>query len=135
MRYGVFATRPIARKYTADITVIDRYGAEDYRQVNQKGKEPITRAFDGISEELMNGPVRYFGNFVNVFKEILTDRYDHFIKNGMLTHGTTNSDPEELERLYSAMLFSRFRQMFNSLEVPGADRRAGSDAKFIFRKV
>ncbi len=45
--------------------------------------------------------------------EILLSRYDLFVRNGILTHITTNLSASELELLYGSRVRSRLREMFN----------------------
>jgi hypothetical protein len=134
-RYSFQSTRSVVGEYRdklrlkEPVTLIRELGLKDFRKLNDGTKEPRSRCFDGIGEELMNGPIRDYGNTLNVFMEILADRYDMFIDHGMLTHGSTNCDAGELEEFYSLRMLSRFRQMFNSFELKGRDRRP--DGKII----
>ena len=57
--------------------------------------------------------MKYYGNDANIMAEILLSRYDLFIRQGMLTHATTNLSASELEAIYGNRLRSRMREMFN----------------------
>jgi len=66
--------------------------------------------FDDLGAE---HPIKYYGNECNVMAEILLSRYDLFVRNGILTHITTNLSASELELLYGSRVRSRLREMFN----------------------
>lgn len=62
----------------------------------------------------------YFGKDCNVMGDILTSRYDLFVRTShpersreVKTHATTNLNAQELEERYSNSVRSRRRQMFN----------------------
>ena len=73
----------------------------------------------------MEQNARLYGNECNVLAEILLDRYDWFVTNGMRTHLTRNLNAPELETLYGDRLRSRLREMCNVLTFPAnaPDRR------------
>ena len=65
----------------------------------------------------------YYGNTVNVMQEILLDRYEHFVRNGLQTHLTTNLDLSEIDSVYGTRVASRMHEMFNFVML-GGDKNA-----------
>ena len=93
--------REVARQFLQDgYPVIDRYGVKSYRSKHLgygpvlQYDQPITYCFDDIGTE---SDARRYGNDCNVMAEVLLDRYDQFIRRGMITHLTTNLNAETLE--------------------------------------
>ena len=129
-RFRLVATRDIARSFLREgYPVLEKYGANSfgkkstgYRPVLQYD-QPITYCFDDLGVEQN---AKLYGNDCNVMAEILLDRYDQFVRHGMLTHMTTNLNAEELEQLYGDRVRSRLREMFNLVCFPpeAKDRRA-----------
>lgn len=64
-------------------------------------------------------PVRYFGAKINVMAEVLLSRYDLYRAKGIVTHGTTNLNADELEARYGNRVRSRLREMFNIISYDG----------------
>jgi len=64
--------------------------------------------------------VNYFGNQANIIAEILYRRYD---LNSYKTYVTTNLNGEVLKEHYGNRIFSRMKEMFNDILLPGEDRR------------
>ena len=128
-RFRLVATRDIARSFLREgYPVLEKYGANSfgkkstgYRPVLQYD-QPITYCFDDLGVEQN---AKLYGNDCNVMAEILLDRYDQFMRYGMLTHMTTNLNAEELEQLYGDRVRSRLREMFNLVCFPpeAKDRR------------
>ncbi len=123
------SAREIVRQFLQDgYPVIDRYGAKSYRSKHHgygpmlQYDQPITYCFDDLGLE---SDAKRYGNDCNVMAEILLDRYDQFIRHGMITHLTTNLNAEELERLYGDRVRSRLREMCNLVCFPAEakDRR------------
>lgn len=78
-------------------------------------------AFDDLGQE---EPVyKLFGNNIHVTEEILTQRYNNFIKSGLLTFVTSNYPRAAMLEKYGARMDSRFKEMFNVVELKGVDRR------------
>ena len=109
-------------------SVLESYGAKSYR-VKHSGygptlqyDQPFVYCFDDLGVEQN---AKSYGNGCNVMAEILLDRYDQFLRHGMITHLTTNLNAEEIERLYGDRVRSRLREMFNLIYFPpeAADRR------------
>ena len=128
-RFRLIATRDVARRFLCqDSSVIDRYGASSYRTKHLgygpqlQYDQPLTYCFDDLGIE---PTTKHYGNGCNVMAEILLDRYDQFVRHGMITHLTTNLNAEDLERLYGDRVRSRLREMCNLIRFPAeaADRR------------
>jgi len=64
--------------------------------------------------------VNYFGNQANIIAEILYRRYD---LNNYKTYVTTNLNGEVLKEHYGNRIFSRMKELFNDIILPGEDRR------------
>ena len=98
------------------------YSNRSYKEYPEHGYIPVTYCFDdlGIEQNL-----KFYGNECNVMAEILLSRYDRFIKDGMLTHITTNLSATEIEEMYGNRVRSRMRQMFNlvSFDKDALDKR------------
>ncbi len=128
-RFQMVATRDIARKFIREgHAVLERYGAQSFRKKHLgygpmvQYDQPLTYCFDDLGVEQS---AKHFGNNCNVMAEIILDRYDQFIRYGMLTHMTTNLNAQELEKLYGERVRSRLREMFNLISFPAKapDRR------------
>lgn len=89
---------------------------EDGYQVIQKYSwDRKVYCFDDLGVEQN---MKYFGNECNTIAEILLNRYDLMIKQGILTHATTNLNASDLESIYGNRLRSRMREMFNLISFP-----------------
>lgn len=82
---------------------------------------PAKICFDELGRELI--PANNYGNKRNVMQHILMFRYNAWQDSGLLTHGTTNATPRELENLYGAHIADRIREMFNWVVIHGDSRR------------
>jgi DNA replication protein DnaC len=74
----------------------------------------ITIAFDDFGLEIENGSSKNFGNEVNVMADILYERYEKRI----VTHMTTNLNPQTIEDYYGKRIRSRMLEMFNLISFP-----------------
>lgn len=128
-RFRVVATRDVARQFLQEgYSVIDRYGAKSYRSKHHgygpilQYDQPVTYCFDDLGTE---SDAKRYGNDCNVMAEVLLDRYDQFIRRGMITHLTTNLNAETLEDIYGNRVRSRLREMCNLICFPpeAKDRR------------
>ena len=128
-RFRIVAAREIARQFLQDgYPVIDRYGAKSYRSKHLgygpvlQYDQPLTYCFDDLGTE---SDAKRYGNDCNVMAEVLLDRYDQFIRRGMITHLTTNLNAETLEDIYGNRVRSRLREMCNLICFPpeAKDRR------------
>lgn len=81
----------------------------------------ITYCFDDFGAEETS---KFYGNDINVMKELLQDRYMEFDDAGMMTHITSNiKDGELIEKKYGERVRDRIRQMFNVVELLGKSHR------------
>jgi hypothetical protein len=128
-RFRLIATRDVARSFLKEgYPVLEKYGAHSFAKkatgygTQFQYDQPVTYCFDDLGIEQN---AKLYGNDCNVMAEILLDRYDQFVRYGMLTHMTTNLNAEELERLYGDRVRSRLREMFNLISFPpeAKDRR------------
>jgi len=55
----------------------------------------------------------FFGNNVNVMREIILSRYDLFIAKGTITHFTSNLTANGIMEMYGSEVRSRIREMCN----------------------
>ena len=128
-RFRVVAARDVVRQFLQEgYSVIDRYGAKSYRSKHLgygpvlQYDQPVTYCFDDLGTE---SDAKRYGNDCNVMAEVLLDRYDQFIRRGMITHLTTNLNAETLEDIYGSRVRSRLREMCNLICFPpeAKDRR------------
>jgi DNA replication protein DnaC len=56
---------------------------------------------------------KFFGNNVNVMREIILSRYDLFITKGIITHFTSNLSANGIMEMYGNEVRSRIREMCN----------------------
>jgi len=128
-RFQLVATRDIVRKFLNDGSpVLEKYGAQSFQKKHLgygpvvQYDQPITYCFDDLGIE---PDTKIYGNSCNVMAEILLDRYDQFIRHGMLTHLTTNLNADALEQRYGDRVRSRLREMYNLVCFPAEapDRR------------
>jgi len=84
---------------------------------NYMGANPVERGFDELGRE--PNPAKNYGNELNVMQYILQIRYDLRV----LTHITTNLQPESLTKLYGSHIADRAFEMFNFIEMNGKTRR------------
>jgi DNA replication protein DnaC len=55
--------------------------------------------------------------------EILTDRYDMFIRHKMKTHITTNLTFQQIKESYGGRFYDRMKEMFNVISLTGKSLR------------
>ncbi|MFT4741075.1 MAG: DNA replication protein DnaC, partial [Marivirga sp.] len=71
----------------------------------------------------LESTIKHFGNETNTIAEILLNRYSLFTSRAMITHATTNLNPDELEKIYGNRVRSRMRAMFNLIAFKSSDKR------------
>lgn len=99
-KYVIKSTREIATEFHEDgFQVIGKYG---------KGRKIYCLDDLGVEQSM-----KYYGNECNTIGEIILQRYDLQMYEGVITHATTNLNANELEALYGNRVRSRFRSMFN----------------------
>lgn len=90
-----------------------------YTQDRSKSRDLV---IDDLGQE--ESSVKHFGNEKNPLEYIMTDRHKMWYDMGIKTHITTNLvQGEEVERLYGPRMRSRFREMFNVIDMTGEDKR------------
>jgi len=92
--------------------VIQKYSRGDLYSFSGK-----SICFDDLGAE---NNFKYYGNECNVMAEILLSRYDVFVSHRIKTHLTTNLSATEIDRMYSARIRSRMREMMNLLAIPAS---------------
>jgi DNA replication protein DnaC len=88
---------------------------EGYQVIQKYSWTPKIYCFDDLGVEQN---MKYYGNDCNTIAEILLNRYDLMIRQGYVTHATTNLSASDLEGLYGNRLRSRMREMFNLIAFP-----------------
>lgn len=77
--------------------------------------------FDDIGEE--DKVAKFYKDETNIFSGIITDRYNAWKRNGLLTFGTTNLNGTMLYERYGERTFERICEMFNIFKLTGDSRR------------
>lgn len=113
-------------------TIPDKFARHGYEGINLYtenshlnnfgvyASKPINLCVDDLGTEKES--VKYFGSEETVIKKVLMTRYNLF-QEGYITHATTNLDAQMLKEKYGERLYSRFKEMFNLIILPGDDRR------------
>jgi len=118
-------TRHIARDYAIDgLKTIDKYGRESFGRTPAgviDYKKPMKYCFDDFGLESTN--VKVYGNVANIMEEIIHDRYEQFLKHGMMTYATSNLDAEQIKKYYGERTTDRLRQMMNVISLTGKSMR------------
>jgi hypothetical protein len=89
----------------------------------QKALLSPTFFFDDMGEELDR--VMVYGTYVELGKDVLTQRYEEFTSKGSLTFATSNLTMEKLANKYGPRVESRMHEMFNGFVRDGEDMRKG----------
>ena len=92
---------------------IDKYGKG---AVKFEYNKPVLSnvCFDDLgNEETKN----HYGNYREVMKDIITERYDHYLDHNLITCFTTNLNMEEIEKRYDTRVKSRLEQMCNIIGI------------------
>jgi hypothetical protein len=89
----------------------------------QKALLSPTFFFDDLGEEL--DKVMVFGTYVELGKDVLTQRYEEFTSKGSLTFATSNLSMKMIEDKYGYRVGSRMHEMFNVFRREGNDLRKG----------
>lgn len=125
--FPIINTRYVVREYMTEAKpplIIDKYGRMSYMKspsgLIAKDK-PLNYCFDDFGLENVN--VKNYGNDQNIMEEILLDRYDEWKKYGLLTFGTSNLDPEQIEKAYGGRVRDRIKEMMNYISIVGESKR------------
>ena len=114
--FQVKSCREVANAFLSDgFNGIRVYGSDS---VQIRFEKHVKRhvLFDDLGAE---SSVVHYGNKLNVIQEILLERYNHFVRFGLMTHLTTNLNRAELEQTYGHRVMSRMHEMFNFLTLGG----------------
>lgn len=104
-KYLVKNTRDIASEFHKDgYEIINRYGRRE---------KPFCIDDLGVEQN-----IKHFGNECNTIGEIMLQRYELQVSQGVITHATTNLNADELEDIYGIRVRSRLRSMFNLISFP-----------------
>ncbi|WKV12394.1 AAA family ATPase [Marivirga harenae] len=119
-KYPVKSTREISYEFLDHgFSIINKYSKAHFQRY-QDQMVPRTLCLDDLGLE---STIKHFGNETNTIAEILLNRYSLFTSRGMITHATTNLNPDELENLYGNRVRSRMREMFNLISFNSKDKR------------
>ena len=121
-KFNLYSIRQIEREYKIDgfkaldyytyKTNINGYGIKEYR--------PENICLDDIGTE--SSAIRNYGDQINVFTELIQDRYDLFIDKQIITHATTNIPAAKFKEIYSDQrTTSRLFEMFNIVNLTEKD--------------
>ena len=106
-KFTIKATREVAFEFVKEGTdVLFKYS-------NKRGfqnEKPRDYCFDDLGLETKSN---FFGNNVNVMREIILSRYDLFISDGIITHFTSNLNAKLIMDAYGKEVRSRMREMCN----------------------
>lgn len=122
--FRLISTRQIQQEFANNgFKELEKYSTKSFQTSSfAYGKDkPFARCFDDLGVE--NHNAKFYGQDCNVIAEILLDRYEMFVKYGMITHATTNLTPTELSKIYGDRVRSRMAEMFNDFVLEGSDRR------------
>lgn len=92
---------------------IEKYGNKAVKF--EYGKPVLSNVcFDDLgTEEAKN----HYGNYQEVMKDVITERYDHFVDYGLITCATTNLTMDEIQQRYDQRVRSRLEQMCNVVSI------------------
>lgn len=123
--YDVVSCRDVSALFAADggtaITAYSNCRHEAYNNPDTYYQKKIGICFDDLGTEDIQA---HFSNKLNAMANIILNRYDK--KDAIpfwYTHITTNLTAEEIENMYGSRVRSRFREMFNVIQLNGKDRR------------
>lgn len=119
-KYPVKSTRDIAYEFLDHgFSIINKYSKAHFQKY-QDQMIPRILCLDDLGLE---STIKHFGNETNTIAEILLNRYSLFTSRAMITHATTNLNPDELEKIYGNRVRSRMRAMFNLIAFKSSDKR------------
>lgn len=113
-RFAIKSANEIALTFADEgHSTILKYG-KHFTRTASYSKESRALCIDDIGSE---SNIKHFGNDCNVIQEILTLRYDLYISIQIKSYCTTNLSFLQLGEVYGERLISRFRQMFNEIQI------------------
>lgn len=118
--FQIRSCREITLEYAEDgHSVVLRYGKQA-KTVQNQVVQFKTYCFDDFGLET---DFPHFGVKCETMKEILSGRYELFVKNQVKTHLITTLNSEDIEFRYGTHIRSRMKEMFNHWVVNGVDKR------------
>lgn len=70
-----------------------------------------------------NSKINNYGTVIDVFTELITQRYPNYVRNNTLTHFSSNIMPSEFNEKFNARIASRMEEMCNLIYMPQIDHR------------
>lgn len=89
--------------------------------IESDNKNPIVLYIDDFGAG--NSKINNYGTVIDVFTELITQRYPHFSRQNILTHFSSNIMPAEFEERFNARISSRMAEMCNMIYMPKIDYR------------
>lgn len=108
-----FSVKSMSTIYAEQRTIKDFDALEIYQQ--------NTRCFDEFGRT--TGPVKVFGNDIDLNEAIIEARYERFRKFGQITCFISNGTPEEFENMLTPMILDRLRAMCTPVWFSGKSKR------------
>lgn len=116
--FRIVACRHAVREYRDEGgRVLERYGRKSYSGGAGERPKPLSVCFDDLGQE--DTKAKSWGNESGVMGDILLDRYECFLRDGMITHATTNLTNAQLKDTYGLRLYDRMKEMFNVIKMEG----------------
>lgn len=117
--FEIYSERSIVRSYAENGVkglepFLQNRISNEYNVVNAYPKRICIDDYSATDQE-----AKYYGQNLNVVKEVLLDRYDLGIK----THLTTNIDINKALQIAGERLADRFKEMFHFVLLPGGSLR------------
>jgi len=117
-RYYVDKVNQFNIYYTTGYDIAEQYsikGPVIFEEITQLKYKPLI--IDDIGTEPV---VKHYGNEIDPVVQILFHRYNRC---EYKTYVTTNLDGKDLKARYGTRIYSRMKEMFNDIILPGDDRR------------
>lgn len=92
---------------------------------NRFGKSYRNYCFDDLGNEEMKN---HYGNQREVMKDVIDERYDQYVDDGLITSFTTNLTMDEIEKRYDRRTRSRLEHMCNIVGI-------GTSENYIDRRI
>jgi len=126
--FSIVSSRHLVREFLQSkvngMDILDSYGRNSFQKDvngNRNIKKPIHICIDDLGLDDVNS--KLYGNQVNIFMEILLDRYECWIDYGMKTLITTNAPPKIMEECYGTRVRERLREMCEYITITGESKR------------
>jgi len=126
--FNIISSRHLVREFLQSkvngMDVLDAYGRNSFQKDangNRNVKKPIHICIDDLGLDEVNS--KLYGNQVNIFMEILLDRYECWTEFGMKTFITTNASPKIMEESYGLRVRERLREMCEYITITGKSKR------------